>query len=507
MIGVSWGGFAALQAASRNPPALRGIVPIHASDDRYADDVHYFGGCVLATDMVHWSACMTAFLGPAARSRGGGRRLARRLARARRGDGAVGRTPGSPTSAATTTGARARRASATRRSPARCSRSAAGPTATATWSCAWSSTAAGRCAGLIGPWGHTGPEAGAPGPAIGFLQEVVRFFDHALKGEENGFFDEPALIAYMQERDRAGHGLRRAARALGGRRRLAVAERGDADAGRSAARRARCAGCSSPGCRPACGAATAGRPTAPADQRPEDGASLCWDTAPLDERIELLGHVVAELELSADRPAAFVAARLCDVAPDGSSSLIARGVLNLTHREGHDRVVPVVPGEPMTVRVPMQSTAYAVPAGHALRLADLADLLAVDLAVARAGDADRRRRAGRAAGARAVARWTPRCARSARPSRAPALAKEYSLPGADGADRAPRPRLRHGGRRVPVDRPPPRDRRQRHAARRAQRRALRGHRGRPAVGGGARRGRRRAGARRLADARARCAAR
>ena len=54
--------------------------------------------------------------------------------------------------------------------------------------------------GLIGPWGHTGPEAGAPGPAIGFLQECVRFFDHALKGADNGFFDEPALVSYMQER-------------------------------------------------------------------------------------------------------------------------------------------------------------------------------------------------------------------------------------------------------------------------------------------------------------------
>ena len=91
MIGVSWGGFAALQAAARNPPALRGIVPIHASDDRYADDVHYFGGCVLATDMVHWSTCMAAYVGPAAgpRRRGGG--LARRVARAGRADGAVGR--------------------------------------------------------------------------------------------------------------------------------------------------------------------------------------------------------------------------------------------------------------------------------------------------------------------------------------------------------------------------------------------------------------------------------
>src|SRR5918999_1011226 len=63
MIGVSWGGFAALQAAARNPPELRGIVAIHASDDRYADDVHYFGGCVLATDMAHWSACMAAYAG------------------------------------------------------------------------------------------------------------------------------------------------------------------------------------------------------------------------------------------------------------------------------------------------------------------------------------------------------------------------------------------------------------------------------------------------------------
>jgi hypothetical protein len=73
--------------------------------------------------------------------------------------------------------------------------------------------------------------------------------------------------------------------------------------------------------------------------------------------------VVAELELSADRPVAFAAVRLCEVAPGGASSLIARGVLNLTHREGHDRVVP------LTVRIPFQSTAYAVPAGHRLRVA------------------------------------------------------------------------------------------------------------------------------------------
>jgi uncharacterized protein len=144
MIGVSWGGFAALQAAARNPPALRGIVAIHAADDRYADDVHYIGGCVLASDMVHWSACMTAYVGqppdPAVVGEGWrGASVSRRWSR--------GSPRGSRTSAATTTGARARRASATRRSRARCSPSAAGSTATATRSCGWPRTCARRSAG------------------------------------------------------------------------------------------------------------------------------------------------------------------------------------------------------------------------------------------------------------------------------------------------------------------------------------------------------------------------
>ena len=62
MIGVSWGGFAALQMAARHPEQLRGVIPIHASDDRYADDVHYIGGCVSAMDMSQWATSMLAYL-------------------------------------------------------------------------------------------------------------------------------------------------------------------------------------------------------------------------------------------------------------------------------------------------------------------------------------------------------------------------------------------------------------------------------------------------------------
>jgi len=67
--------------------------------------------------------------------------------------------------------------------------------------------------------------------------------------------------------------------------------------------------------------------------------------------VEILGRPAAALALAADQPLALVAVRICDVLEDGRSRLITRGLLNLTHRHGHDQPVPVVPGEPMTVRV------------------------------------------------------------------------------------------------------------------------------------------------------------
>ena len=193
----------------------------------------------------------------------------------------------------------------------------------------------------------------------------------------------------------------------------------------------------------------------------------------------------------ADRPVAFAAVRLCDVAPDGSSALIARGVLNLTHRDGHDRVVPLVPGEPVSVRVPMQSTAYAIPAGHGLRRRRLADLLAVDLAVAGARDADRRGGPAGAAGAgrspldAALRRFGP-------PESAAGLTKEMGAAGATGRSCIATSRPAQSTS-VPVDRPRAHARRERDGAGGAQRRPLPAGRGRPALGGSRRRGGGRAG--------------
>jgi hypothetical protein len=107
----------------------------------------------------------------------------------------------------------------------------------------------------------------------------------------------------------------------------------------------------------------------PPDQRRDDARSLTFDTEPLAEPLELLGRPELRLRVSADRPRAFVMARLCDVAPDGASTLITRGALNLCHRAGHDEAAELVPGELIDVTVSLKSVAYSVPAGHRLRVA------------------------------------------------------------------------------------------------------------------------------------------
>src|SRR5699024_6447388 len=60
MMGISWGGFNALQVAARQPESLRAIVTASSTDDRYSDDVHYMGGCLLG-DNLSWASTMFAY--------------------------------------------------------------------------------------------------------------------------------------------------------------------------------------------------------------------------------------------------------------------------------------------------------------------------------------------------------------------------------------------------------------------------------------------------------------
>jgi len=211
--------------------------------------------------------------------------------------------------------------------------------------------------GIIGPWGHVVPSRGVPGPAIGFLQECVRFFDHWLSGAENGIDDEPLLRTYLvdtlppagfhaelpgrwvAERSWPPTSVAPETLALSGDGRLVERE---AVAG--AHNELSILGDQTCGITAGVWCVNGMVDELPIDQREDDALSLCFDTAPLPEAVDLLGRPEVRLVVSADRPRALVSARLCAVAPDGASTLVTWGVLNLAHRDSREAPTALATG-------------------------------------------------------------------------------------------------------------------------------------------------------------------
>ncbi len=107
-----------------------------------------------------------------------------------------------------------------------------------------------------------------------------------------------------------------------------------------------------------------------ADMATDDHRSLCFDLGPLEQPLEILGEPVLELDVSADRPVALVAARLEHVHPDGFSALVCRGGLNLTHRDSHEQPTPLEPGAAVPGAGAAGVDRHGDPGrSHALRLA------------------------------------------------------------------------------------------------------------------------------------------
>ena len=82
----------------------------------------------------------------------------------------------------------------------------------------------------------------------------------------------------------------------------------------------------------------------------------------------VVGYPVARLRVSADRPAASLSVKLCDVFPDGTSALVTRGTLDLAFRDGvHGPPVPLEPGTAYDVEVVLDACAYEWSPGQVLR--------------------------------------------------------------------------------------------------------------------------------------------
>ena len=232
--------------------------------------------------------------------------------------------------------------------------------------------------GLIGPWGHVYPHNAVPGPAIGFLQECIRWWDHWLKGVDTRIMDEPMLRVWTQDStlpaafiaERPGRWVEEATWPSPHvqQQRLMLADRTLA-AETGAVEQLQIVGVQTAGQLSGCWSAF-GRPgDLPPDQRQEDGLCLIFDTEPLEESIEILGFPKLTLTLSSDQPSALIAARLCDVAPTGASTLMTRGFLNLTHRESHEFPEPLEAGAQYTIDFPLKAVGQTIAAGNRIRLA------------------------------------------------------------------------------------------------------------------------------------------
>jgi hypothetical protein len=97
--------------------------------------------------------------------------------------------------------------------------------------------------------------------------------------------------------------------------------------------------------------------------------SLVFETPPLDAPIEIFGAAILTLDVASDRPIANLVVRLCDVHPSGESLRVSYGVLNLTHRDGHEKPAPLATGERYRVRIQLNDAGSVFPAGHRVRLA------------------------------------------------------------------------------------------------------------------------------------------
>jgi len=377
MFGISWGGFNSLQVAALAPPALTAVITVCASDDRYADDAHYMGGCLLNENQIWGNVLFTVAALPPDPEIVGSAWRETWLARLDH----LRHFPAVWLSHQLRDDYWRRGSVCEDYERIRCPVYVMGG-----WADGYSNAVPrlvaglrGPRKGLIGPWAHAFPHNGVPGPAIGFLQEAVRWWDHWLKGEATDIMDGPVLRAWMQEgvvpeslhAERAGRWVAEA----------------EWPSPRIRTRRLHLTGRATleptPGdpsalevCSPQttglvggdwCGFGSQGE--APLDQRPDDGRSLVFDSAPLDERLELLGAPSVELHLAADRPSALVAVRLNDVSSDGTSERVSFGVHNLTHDQRHADLTPLAPGEPRTVRVQLNDVAHAFEAGHSLRVA------------------------------------------------------------------------------------------------------------------------------------------
>lgn len=375
MMGISWGGFNGLQVAARRPEPLKAIITLCSTDDRYEDDIHYKGGCVI-NENLGWGGTMLSY---------SSRPPDPALVGEKWREMWLERLESLPFFAAEWLKHPNRDAYWKHGSVCEdFSQIEAAVLAVGGWNDAYSNAiprllrgARSPTRAIIGPWIHKYPHFAVPEPRIGFLQEALRWWDFWLKGEVTRVLRDPAVRYYIMDAYRP-EGL---PKVLPGRW---VAD----GAWPPPSAELHTLHLAPVGLREKPGSETAltissplttgldgGEycpiwlgPDFPGDQARDDEGSLTFDSGILGEPIDIVGKPAVDLEFSVDKPVAFVALRLNDVWPDGAVTRITYHLFNLTHRDGHEQPVPLEPGKRYRVRIGLDDIAWHMPHGHKLRL-------------------------------------------------------------------------------------------------------------------------------------------
>ncbi|MFC3616587.1 CocE/NonD family hydrolase [Lutimaribacter marinistellae] len=373
MFGTSWGGTASLQANLDAPGPLKAIIAVCATHDRYEDDIHHKGGCLL-TDTFEWGATLPAILGAPPTPNVGPdwkERWKKRLD-----------SLSFPVEAWVREEARGNywRHGSVIHQADRLSRPVL---AVGGWSDRYSNSVMSLVSarpdlvwGVVGPWGHHYPDHAHPGPGIGFQQLALDWWDSWLKPGPSAP-DWPRLRVWLREYDPPANAIDiRNGRWI---------ETGPAETVTrpltlhlsDGTLSEKSAGSIREGHIPS--DLRVGRASGdtgyfgrfgglPLDQREDDALSLTFETAPLEEDVVLYGVATAQLVVRSSSALGQLCLRLNDVTPDGTSVRVGLCVRNLALDDALDAPEVLAKPEDHTVNIPFHTKAYRFGKGHRIRL-------------------------------------------------------------------------------------------------------------------------------------------
>lgn len=364
MLGISWGAFNSIQMAMRRPPALKAIFAVEGTERLFTEDVHYMDG-ILHVDEFEVAMDLVQGISGAPDFPLDEVTLAHRMDsqpwsldyfRHQR-DGAYWRAPVLPGLASiripcfVVAGLQ----DGYRNSVVRMLEQVPAPVHA-----------------LIGPWNHDFPNTSMYGPRIEWRDQAVRWFNHWLKGIDNGVERDPRVVFFQQH----SHPPGAAAQDVPGEWRADSWPPKDARA--------------QPWYLGGAHALTA-TPTAAAtdtmryvpsagsqagfwwgellgDQRPADAYSLVYESAPLTEAVAIMGQPRAHLVVSASAPLANWFVRLEDASPDGSVTAITGAGQSGAQRDSLEHPEPLQPGREYLLQFDLYLASWTFETGHRIRV-------------------------------------------------------------------------------------------------------------------------------------------